>query len=748
MPEIKKHDIPETLRPYQFWGVTFNSYSKGSPEASSDCPFCGRPDKLSIKVESGVWRCLVCNQGSEKGKAIKGGNAVTFARCLWEIANKKDNTEELKTLAKSRGFLSTSILKKWGVVKSFIRNEFLVPGYNKDRLLCNLYRYTNIQGKMRLISAPKPLFTNQIFGLGAWDKSKAQVFICEGPWDGIALSEVLSQCKATEQGLAPTSVATESLFSQANVVSVPGCNNFNDKWAELFSGLDVVIMFDNDHPIKTEDGRIVPPGGYEGAKRVAQILAASKNPPNSISVLLWGEDGYDPSLASGHDLRDFFNASGPTLGHRIRGLEELLGKVVEAPSEWLTDTPENKPESGTAIKECTDYKTLVNAWRKAMKWTDGLDCALSAMLASCASVRLVGDQLWIKVIGPASCGKSTLCEAVSTNKEFVIAKSTMRGFHAGVYSEGEEDKSLISLVKNKTLVTKDGDTLLQAPNLSQILSEARDVYDTVSRTSYRAKGASRDYVGIRMTWILCGTSSLRSIDSSELGERFLDCVIMEGIDDELEDEILTRVAHRTARNMAISHQSGSSQQDEDLTEAMALTGGYISYLRNNDTDLVSQVEVSDEALHYCTRLGKYVAFMRARPSTRQDETAEREFAARLVSQHIRLAICEAMVLNRKSIDEEVLRRTRRIALDTARGKTTDIAQLLYNAEDKGLESKAIATYMSATETEIKTLLRFLKRIGVVEVFVRKSVRGIIGKPTHRLTPRLRKLWAEVHQVGE
>src|SRR5690606_35550052 len=142
-------------------------------------------------------------------------------------------------------------------------------------------------------------------------------------------------------------------------------------------------------------------------------------------------------------------------------------------------------------------------------------------------------------------------EAISVNQDYVVAKSTIRGFHSGFKTDGngEEDNSLIDQIRDKTLVTKDGDTLLQSPNLGQILSEARDLYDSTSRTHYRNK-MSRDYAGVRMTWLLCGTSSLREIDQSELGERFLDCVLMDDIDDELEDAILWRVANRVDRNMS------------------------------------------------------------------------------------------------------------------------------------------------------------------------------------------------------
>lgn len=395
---------------------------------------------------------------------------------------------------------------------------------------------------------------------------------------------------------------------------------------------------------------------------------------------------------------------------------------------------------------CFDWRTLRNAWRKAMKWTDGLEHALTVMLASVSSTMAVGDQLWIKVIGPASCGKTTLCEALSVSKNFVIAKSTLRGFHSGVDDGTGEDYSLISKLGGKTLVVKDGDTLLQSPNLGQILSEARDLYDTVSRSSYRTKQGGRDYQGVRMTFILCGTSSLRKIDSSELGERFLDCVIMEGIDNDLEDEILWRVANRVERNMGVEADgSPEKQYDPELVSAMQLTGGYVEFLRENAIALLAKVEMDDDAKLFCAALGKFVAYMRARPSRMQDEEVSREFAARLVSQLIRLAKCLAVVLNKPSVDAEVLQRVKRVALDTSRGISLHIAEYLHESgSDEGMELKAVSLRINMTDDKTKSYLRFLRSLGVVELHtVAQASNRRGGSQRWRLTPRVSKLYEQV-----
>jgi hypothetical protein len=428
------------------------------------------------------------------------------------------------------------------------------------------------------------------------------------------------------------------------------------------------------------------------------------------------------------------------LQSRIKALGWIFARVESVPEEWASLAGKSSSVSASCITDCSSYAVLANAWRKALKWTSGLDHALTAMLASIVSTKSVGDQLWLKVIGPASCGKSTLCEALSTCTEYTVAKSTIRGFHSGFTGPGQEDNSLIPVIKDKTLITKDGDTLLQSPNLGQILSEARDLYDSTSRTHYR-NAVSRDYEGIRMTWLLCGTSSLRQIDASELGERFLDCVIMEGIDDDMEDEITWRVANRAARNVSIeSDGKMETRYEPELANAMQLTGGYVKWLRENAFEGLAKLEIQEEALRQCARLGKFVAFMRARPSQRQEETAEREFAARLVSQLTRLAMCLAFVLNKPSVDTLVMERVKRVAMDTSRGRTLAIVEYLYGKGGDGSLLSPLANSVNETEDNTRTLLRFLRKIGVTEFFEPPAIKGVRQRGRWRLTERLSKLY--------
>lgn len=438
------------------------------------------------------------------------------------------------------------------------------------------------------------------------------------------------------------------------------------------------------------------------------------------------------------------------LAARIRAFESLRVLFYPVDKEWIKSysraSRNGHTTGGLTCKPCDSYRGLVSAWEKAVRWTDGLDHGLASMLASIASVKSVGDQLWLKVLGPASCGKSILCEALSVNTKHVLAKSTLRGFNSGFTKTGEEgeDNSLIAELFDKTLVIKDGDTLLKAPNLSQILSEMRDAYDGANRPSYRNQ-MSKVYLGLRITVLLCGTSSLKKIDSSELGERFLDCVIMDVIDTKLEDEILWRVVNRANKNVDLETSTDLETHDEpNMANAKQLTGGYVDYLRDNAAEELPLVSFSEEYLMQCLNLGKFVSYMRARPSYLQEELAEREFGARLASQLVRLAKCLAFVLNKRGVDIVVMGRVKRIAFDTSRGDPLTITNQL--GAEEGLQVGTIATNLSKTPERTKKMLQFMRRIGITETF-KTSTKGVRSQVKWRLTGEVQSLYETISDYG-
>lgn len=736
----KTESVPQGLRAYAALGMDLR---ETSGQATSDCPFCLADGKWFCSVETGLWDCKRCGAR---------GNPLQFVRQLHEAAASEPKSSGLESMARDRGLLRTETLDSWGMVVNPIDGRWILPGFDADGRVHQLYRLTEFTEKgikrRKLLPLPglHPDGASHGFhcAVEGWDATKPGLDVFEGPWDGMAAWEAMGLAKDSGGRLSLTSVESQSLRASTNVVAVPGVGTFPKAWLRLAAGKRVTLWYDSDHP-RTAPGGVVVRAGWDGMRRLAAILCQADEPPESVSILRWGDEGHDPSLADGFDVRDWLKAGKNPAG-RIRLLQDLRERIQPIPEDWAPGRTAQARRDGKASMEmlsCRSWAELQNTWRKAMKWFDGLDKGLSVMLACILSTESAGDQLWIKLIAPPSSGKSVLCEAVSVNKRFVLPKSTLRGFHSGYDDGSGENHSPLLSMKNKTLVIKDGDTLLQAPNLGQILSEARDIYDRVSRSSYRSK-QSMDHEGLNITIILAGTSSLYQLDQSELGARFLDCVVVDKVGEDMEREISMRVAYQAAREMV--HQVNGKAESADgpeMLEAKRMTGGYIDFLRENATVLLEEVasNVSDAALEGIVDLASFVAFMRAAPSVRQSKTAEKELPFRLTKQLTRLSMCLAVVLNRKEVDGEVMRRVRAVALDTSRGRNLAIAHQLWKNPD-GLSSPTLAEFSAEKVEDVRHLLRYLSKIGAVKI-TQKTVGRIRQQGAWQMTDRLRNLYRRV-----
>lgn len=730
MPQVDS--TPKSLKPFVCHGVDLK-WSDGEEYAVGPCPFCARPDKFSVNVETGIWRCWVCGEGTEKGN----GNVYTFLRLLWEKSDAQTEGTELDVLRQERGLLHRETLVEWGVCKSVLTGIVLVPGFNAEKKITQLYRYMpGKDGKRHLM--PTAGLPHALMGMQLFRKDCKEAYITEGPWDGMMLWETLGLTKVSDGEFKTTANASLSLLATSSVVAVASCTAPFD--GESFGGLSVLLPFDSDHPRQNKN-QPLEPAGFAGMKRAVTALSRAKEAPATISYLHWGDDGYAPDLKDGYDVSDALGA-GETSAARVPLLRDLLAKFRPAPEAWLAPKQKKGSERGDMdCLYCDSWPTVINSLKKAMEVTEGLDRSLSTMLACVISTPAVGDQLWCKIIGPPSCGKSTLCEAVSLNRKYIYPKDSMTGLLSGyqVDKEGTENQSMVEKLRDKTLIIKDGDTVLSEPNLVKILSQFRAFYDRAIRSQY-GNLMSTDHEGINATVILCGTSKLYKLDASELGERFVSCRVMGKIDDDLEDDILWRVVNRAERNMAIeSNGSMEGQHDPDMVEFMRLTGGYVGYLRANAIELMSQVVVSDDIKHLCMKMGKYIAYLRARPSKEQNEITERELAARLVSQMMRLAKATSAVLNLRDVNDEALRRTRLVAMDTAHGRSLDLATLLFSAGELGMETTELSLRTGRSDDENRKLLRFLHQIGAVENFTRQMVKGIKSRPRWKLSNKVSAL---------
>ena len=159
MPRIQ--NTPEALRVYLFHGVDL-SWSEGAENAVGECPFCGGAGKFSVNTKTGLWRCFVCAEGSDR-TVSGGGNATVFLRCLWAARDKATN--DYSAIAKNRGLLEPETAMHWGICQDGPHGDWLVPGYAPDGKLMQLYRYQRPAGGGKATLLASPTFGHQLHGV-------------------------------------------------------------------------------------------------------------------------------------------------------------------------------------------------------------------------------------------------------------------------------------------------------------------------------------------------------------------------------------------------------------------------------------------------------------------------------------------------------------------------------------------------------------------------------------------------------
>jgi hypothetical protein len=185
-----------------------------------------------------------------------------------------------------------------------------------------------------------------------------------------------------------------------------------------------------------------------------------------------------------------------------------------------------------------------------------------------------------------------------------------------------------------------------------------------------------------------------------------------------------------------SNGTAGSIVDALTRTAHALTGGYVDWLRAHIEEELGNVEIDMEAEDRCMDLAELSANLRARPcmDKRKVETHDtKELPTRLTRQNIRLASCLAVVLNKRSVDSEVLRIVRKVAMDTAHGHSLNICRWLCGNNPKvsgrtyqecgGLMIKSLMNWTGMSEEKLTTYLLFLQKIDVMDILPGKPGQG-------------------------
>lgn len=408
---------------------------------------------------------------------------------------------------------------------------------------------------------------------------------------------------------------------------------------------------------------------------------------------------------------------------RVRRLGDLLARVQPVPTEWLV---EGKHKQDRIEPEpCSSWAELEAAWAACQRWRQSIGDMLSVMLSVACSTSQTGNQLHLLVIAPAGSMKTTLADAMLTSRKCIVVEN-ITGFYSGMVSDDGRDLSFLARANHLTWITPEGDVLVNSPQFQDLMAQARRIFDGKGSAKYKNSDEDKSFEGLRTPWIIAGTPFMIDYwDQSRLGDRFLRVTLDEPVQDERRAIVLA--AMRNEWSAVAEHSNGTSGGVEaKLRRAYAMTGGYVEWLRAN-VDKIDRVEISQANLERVADLAEFTADMRAKPNTdtkKLDCHDSKELPTRLGRQLVRLARCMSLVLNRWSVDADVMRRVHNVALDTSRGRTLDVLKWFRCVdaatgrtyqESSGIMAVQLARWAAfRTEPECLAYLNFLLKIGVLE----------------------------------
>lgn len=429
----------------------------------------------------------------------------------------------------------------------------------------------------------------------------------------------------------------------------------------------------------------------------------------------------------------------PVKGQSARCLAWVNQHLAD-PSDIWPDVFNAESEEATENvqpKSCTTFQKLVQVYKSNLCWSIDLENTLTALLAVVASTTLAGEQLWLRVIGPPSSGKSTLAEAVSAAHKHTLPLTKFTSVFSGWKSHGpDKDASPAKKFRNKSVIFKDADSLFKSANVEVILSDLRDLYDKTSRVQYGNDQFIRES-DLLCTIILCGTDHLRTLDKVYLGERFIDCEITTAAipKAQLLDHVTDSNINRITGSMC------GTESTVDNLEIKQFTAGYINHLKallqpgSGMTPPSFPTKSSQKIQAYA----ELIALLRTQVERdRQNDPSYRprtEAVPRILGQLIKLALCTAFVLNKTTVDEGCLAIVRKISCDTINLRSYRIAivQQLYREEKlfkNGLTNLQLSVLCNMPTTVASRNMKDLQELGMVVLHKRQNASASGGRNTH------------------
>lgn len=594
--------MPEPLSPFEFHtGMFFQEFTdtKGRKQFKGACPFCHKIDHFFYGSDNGWgWGCKACQAQ---------GNVYTFIQMLFDKVCTVDEMA-LNLLAQER-YISYETLTRNGFRYNPRNGTYVIPTYNNKDHMNHLYKVDTIKDKNGQVK-------RQIFNcpgidptLMGWHNAlHDKILLVEGLWDKPAGEDIVGPAR------------------NISVIGFPG-SGFRPGWCNAFAGKHLYLITDNDS------------AGDKHKEFILKKIESAPQKPLSVHIMEWPEgvfkDGYDVNDLS----RDKKQYAFDFIMENMQSIDSIKTSTPSV-SEIIPDPT------------CQSFEDLCDACKEIYYFTDDMRSLLHLLITTLYSLKIEGEQLWVRVIGPPGSSKTTVAKIAGAS-DLAVMRSTFTGILSGWKDDDPSDASLIPMITGKALIVKDGDALLQLPNVKQILSQLRDFYDKFISATYLNR-VSYEYENIRSAFVFCGTHALRNMDNAALGERFLDYELRVTNEDRNQ---ITKAAIRTQEEEAefgVSKEPTIAAKAKNFIDNILLNQDGVAKLHNDDREAIDV-------------FGNIIAYMRAKVERNRNGELlyppSPEVPSRISKQLVKLYQCAPLILGKREPDTSTYDLARHITGD-------------------------------------------------------------------------------------
>jgi uncharacterized protein YlaI len=631
----------KTVKLYTALG--FDIAENNGGELRATCLVCGKP-KFYLS-DDGAFDC--------KGCSIRG-NDRTIAKILHDkIYAKALGPKQKAALSEWRGMPEDCFDSKslgWDpIFKEWTALSPLSPGLKA----WGLKRTKEIKGKRRFLALPggeMGLFGADLIQPGG----KETVYICEGEWDSLSFSWLLKANNA-----------------RAYVVGVPGSTTFKDEWVEWMRGRKICALLDNDR------------GGLAGngvlRKRLGNVAA-------SIQYLHWPAD-----LDGKWDVDKLIQEEIPERdpAEILEGIKRNLKATIQGSTEDKGKKTTQEQAQEATGPEAIDPSTVPQISYKELhacfgKWyhlpqalRDGLDIEIACLFAAKMNLR---PAPWVYLVGPSSTGKSMLVESLDALEEAVFL-SEVRGttLVSGFSVQGGGDPSMLARFndfgsgasKSVLLVGDMSVTMSQgSEEVQRVQSLLRDISNGRMYAAY-GNGVIRDYKKLHVAILAGVTMEVWRIDTPEMGERFVKCIVCRSSGREKDDRL---ASEKAVRNTPFRKEMERETKEAVIGAMKRPIPEVIPYPAPENMGPFIDLGIFCERIRGSSKVDKFTNVQ----ETNTNHAGGTRFATTLAV----IATGAAVHLECSPTDERVLRLVRKITRDTPNHYRMILVKALYDMYQK------------------------------------------------------------------